>query len=131
MSPLPFAWAFLAASAALAPAALSAPLDSRGAFGSDPSVVVVERPNGGASLAETYVVVRPPARHPGAPEVRLFIGIGSVVDEVRLRDGGLDVTYRDHWPVDVPGAPTRQRVRSFPVDPDWVAPAWAIPADIR
>lgn len=131
MSPLPFAWVALAVSTVLATAGLAAPLDSRSAFGSDPSVVVVERPNGGATLAETYVVVRPPARHRGAPEVRLFIGIGSVVDDVRLRDGGLDVTYRDHWPVDIPGAPTRQRVRSFPVDPDWAAPAWAAPADLR
>ncbi|MFW5680041.1 MAG: hypothetical protein ACOC3D_07220 [Pseudomonadota bacterium] len=90
--------------------------------------VVVERPADATGVPETYVVVVRPSPDGGVPLATLFIGAGAVVDDIRADSQSVDVSYRDHWPVDRPGEPTRQNVRAFAVPPSWANPAWARPA---
>ncbi len=91
--------------------------------------VVVARAAAGSTLPEVYLVVRPNGGGNAASAV-VYIGLGAIVDGVRFGDSSVDVTYRDHWPVDRPGAPTRQRVRAFPLIGEPSRPAWAAPADL-
>ena len=76
------------------------------------AALVVERPRDGA-LAEVYLALF--AEGPAGWRVRTTIRLddGAVVDRLRIVTGRLTATYRRHYPVDAPGRPTNETVRSW------------------
>ena len=87
--------------------------------------VVVEVPTANGPHAETYVWLL--ERLDGGLVHRgvVLVGLGAIVDRIDLGEQSLDVTYRDHYPVDSPGRPRRRAVRGFPLSTAVTTPAWA------
>jgi hypothetical protein len=118
---LALALALPPAAAASEPRILAAPRAVDGAT----VAVVVEVPAAGSALAETYVVLLERGANGVEHRGAVLIGLGAIVDGIDLGDRSLDVAFREHWPVDRPGAPTRARVRAYPLHAGVTTPAWA------
>ena len=76
------------------------------------AALVVERAGGGL-LAEVYVVVMAEGRAGWRPLATIRLDDGAEVERLRIVPGRLTATYRRHYPVDRPGNPTHETVRSW------------------
>ena len=76
------------------------------------AALVVERAGGGL-LAEVYVVVMAEGRAGWRPLATIRLDDGAEVARLRIVPGRLTASYRRHYPVDRPGNPTHETVRSW------------------
>jgi hypothetical protein len=76
------------------------------------AALVVERAVGGL-LAEVYVVLMAEGSAGWRPLATMRLDDGAEVERLRIVPGRLTASYRRHYPVDRPGNPTHETVRSW------------------
>lgn len=76
------------------------------------AALVVERPRD-AALAEVYLAVFSERAAGWRVRATVRLDDGAVVDRLRIVTGRLTAAYRRHYPVDPPGRPSHETVRSW------------------
>ncbi len=76
------------------------------------AALAIERPRD-AALAAVYLAVFAEGDRGWRVVATIRLDDGAVVDRLRIVTGRLKATYRRHYPVDAPGRPTNETVRSW------------------